>query len=102
MRRVHSSTVISPRFTAVITATVRSSAHAQVHRYDGVSGTAGPTRPSRIRARDGRLPAVPFPVPLQDLHGGRFARPVGSEQREHLAAPDVQVQPDERAEGPRD
>ena len=38
----------------------------------------------------GHLAAGAAPVPLEDLDGGRFARSIGSEQRERLTLPDVE------------
>jgi hypothetical protein len=53
----------------------------------------GARPPGRIVPEDGDDAAGAVAVPLEDLDGRRLARAVGSEEAEHLAAGDVEVDP---------
>ena len=60
-------------------------------RCPGAPATAG--RPGQGPTRHPHLAGVPAPVPLADLYRRGLSRAVGAEQREDLAAADLQVQP---------
>ncbi len=57
----------------------------------GRSGHASRRRRAAGPAEHAHLAADALAVALEDLDGRRLAGPVGSEEREHLAAPDLQV-----------
>ena len=50
-----------------------------------------PPAPPRVEAEHLDLAGVAVPVPLEDLHGGRLAGPVRSQQREALPLGDLEV-----------
>src|SRR5699024_10928465 len=53
----------------------------------------------RVLAEDGDLAGRALPEALEDLHGRRLARTVGSEQRRDAAPLDVEVDPGEHPVG---
>ena len=60
-------------------------------QHDAESATPQWISLGRIVVEDRDLAAVTVPIPLEDLGGGRLAGAVGTEQRQHLAAYDVEV-----------